>query len=106
MKLLYLALSITFNVLSYILYKWIAQKPHSGFWYLVFSVGLIFGAVNVLFFTKSLKSLPLNVAYPIFSGACIFAIALISHVAFGERLSLNNWVGAVLVIAGIAFLTN
>lgn len=105
MKFFYLFLSIVFNVLSYVLYKSIAPRQHTMIWYLLLLTGLILGLFNVVFFTISLKNIPLNVAYPVFSGCCIFSIVLISYFVFGEKLSFNNFVGAILVIIGIAFLT-
>jgi multidrug transporter EmrE-like cation transporter len=40
---------------------------------------LILGGVNVLFFTKALKDIKLSIGYPVFSGGCIFFMALFSY---------------------------
>lgn len=74
-------------------------------WYVVFIFGLILGAINVFFFTKALKDMSLSIAYPIFSGACIFFMALLSHFFFGERVTAINMIGAALVVAGIALIS-
>ena len=78
MKYIFLNLSIAFNVASYIVYKSIAGKPQSTIWFTIFSIGLLLGGLNVFFFTKALKDIQLSIAYPIFSGACIFIIIFLS----------------------------
>ena len=106
MKYTYLFLSVAFNVLSYLLYKSISSKPTGLFWFAVFSSGLILGALNVLFFTKALRDIQLSIAYPVFSGACIFLMSLLAHLIFGERISPINMVGAAVVVIGIALMSN
>ena len=105
MKELYLILAVAFNVASYLLYKSISNRQGGLFWFTVFALGLILGGVNVFFFTKALKDIRLSIAYPIFSGACIFFMALFSHLFFGERVSPINLVGAAFVVAGIALMS-
>lgn len=105
MKYLYLLLSIGFNVASYTLYKGISNRQSSFIWYLLLLLGLTLGGINVLFFTKALKGIQLNVAYPVFSGACILSIALVSSFIFGERISATNIAGAVVVVIGITLLS-
>ncbi len=65
MKYIYLFLSVAFNVVSYLVYKSISNKPGGLLWNVLFASGLILGGINVLFFTKALKDIPLSVAYPI-----------------------------------------
>jgi multidrug transporter EmrE-like cation transporter len=105
MKYVYLFLSVAFNVASYLLYKSIANKQGDILWIIVFALGLILGGINVLFFTKALKNIDLSIAYPIFSGACIFFMVTLSRVIFGERMSAINMVGAVVVVVGIALMS-
>jgi small multidrug resistance pump len=105
MKYFYLLLSIGFNIASYTLYKGISNRQSSVIWYLLLLLGLTLGGINVLFFTKALKGIQLNVAYPVFSGACILSIALISSFIFGERISSANIAGAVVVVIGITLLS-
>ena len=106
MKYFYLLLSIAFNVVSYLLYKSISNKPRGMLWIVVFGSGLALGAINVYFFTKALKNIPLSIAYPVFSGACIFLMAVSSHALFGERVSAMHIVGAAVIVAGIALMSN
>lgn len=106
MKYVFLFLSVAFNVASYLLYKSISDKQDSVFWYAIFTSGLIFGCINVFLFTKALKDIPLSIAYPVFSGGCIFFMVLLSYVIFGEKISAVNMVGAVVVAVGIALMSN
>lgn len=66
MKYIFLLLSVLFNISSYVLYRLIAKKEVSTLWVLLFSAGLILGAVNTFFFTRALKEITLNIAYPVF----------------------------------------
>ncbi|MCB2146519.1 MAG: EamA family transporter [Deltaproteobacteria bacterium] len=106
MKYIYLFLSVAFNVVSYLLYKSIANKPGGPLWIAIFAAGLILGGINVLFFTKALKDIPLSIAYPVFSGACIFLMVLLSNALFGERISGIHMVGAAVIVVGIALMSN
>jgi multidrug transporter EmrE-like cation transporter len=73
---------------------------------MLFALGLALGGINVLFFTKALKEISLSIAYPVFSGACIFFMVILSHLIFGEKLSLINMVGALVIVMGIALMSN
>ncbi len=106
MKYIYLFLSVAFNVVSYLLYKSISNKPGGLLWNGLFASGLILGGINVFFFTKALKDIPLSVAYPVFSGGCIFLMALFSHILFAERISATHIVGAAVIVVGIALMSN
>jgi len=105
MKYLYLFLSVAFNIASYLLYKSIADKQKGILWSAIFTAGLILGVVNVYFFTKSLKDINLSIAYPVFSGACILLMIASSSLIFGEKLSVVNIAGAVVIIIGIALMS-
>ena len=106
MRYVYLFLSVAFNVASYLLYKSISNRQGNILWFVIFTFGLILGCTNVWFFTKALKDIQLSIAYPVFSGACIFFIVLLSYVIFGERISVVNMVGAIVVTVGIALMSN
>ena len=105
MRFTYLGLAIAFNVAAYIVFKAISLRPHNSIWAAFFALGLALGAINVFFFTIALRELRLGVAYPVFAGASISAIVLISAWLFAERFTPVNAVGAALVVAGIVALT-
>lgn len=105
MKFAYLGFAIVFNVAAYIVFKAISLRPHNSIWAAFFVLGLALGAINVFFFTLALKEFKLGVAYPVFAGASISAIVLVSAWLFAERFTPMNAVGAALVVAGIVALT-
>jgi multidrug transporter EmrE-like cation transporter len=106
MKYFYLFLSIAFNVASYLLYKSISGKEHNSIWIMMFALGLLLGGINVLFFTKALKDTALSIAYPVFSGGCIFFMAVLAHYIFGEKITVVNMAGALVIVVGIALMLN
>ncbi len=106
MRHVYLFLSIAFNVASYVLYRSISNKPGGIRWSVIFACGLLLGGINVFFFTKALKDIPLTIAYPIFSGGCIFLMALLSYAIFGERMGAIHIVGAAVIVLGIALMSS
>jgi multidrug transporter EmrE-like cation transporter len=106
MRHLYLYLSIAFNVVSYLLYKSISNKESTILWFILFAFGLILGGINVLYFTKALRDIKLSIAYPVFSGACIFLIVILSHLIFGEKITVINMVGALIIFVGIVLMSS
>ena len=105
MKYVFLSLAVLFNVSAYIIFKTISGKQNNLNWFIVFSIGLILGAINTYLFTKALKEINLGVAYPIFSAASITLIMLVSVFIFNERINLINLIGAFIIIIGIVLLT-
>lgn len=93
--------AVLFNVGSYVVYRSIEGLPARAWWPL-FCGGLALGAVNALLFVRAIVTVPLSVAYPVFSAASFAFIAVIAAAAFGERLQPINIVGLVVVIVGIA----
>jgi small multidrug resistance pump len=105
MEYIYLLLAVILNTSSNIIFKGISGKRNDLLWFAIFAAGLILGAINVYFFTKSLKDIDLGIAYPIFSAACIALTILASVFIFHEKLSLVNMAGVVVIIFGIVLLT-
>jgi multidrug transporter EmrE-like cation transporter len=104
-KYLHLSLAVAFNVGAYIVFKAISDRNHGLLWAVLFALGLLLGAVNVFFFTNALKDITLAVAYPVFAGASIALLVVVSAWLFGETVSVTNIAGAALVVAGIFALT-
>jgi multidrug transporter EmrE-like cation transporter len=102
----YLALggAVVFNVAAYLVYKAIAGTV-PRIWWPMFGVGLLFGAANTFLFARSIKAIPLSVAYPVFTGVSFAVITLAAAFAFGERLSPIHLVGIGFVMAGIVLVT-
>ena len=64
---------------------------------------IVFVAYGVAFYLLglALKSIPVGVAYAIWSGLGIFCIAIIGFVVFGQKLDLAAIAGLALIVAGI-----
>lgn len=56
---------------------------------------------NVFLFAKALDHIPVSLVYPAYAGAGFALIALAGNLLFGERLGLNQWLGVLLIFAGI-----
>jgi len=102
---LYLCLAVAFNVGAYAVFKSIAIREHDVLWISLFGAGLALGGINTLFFTFAMRRIPLSLAYPMFSGASIAFVVLLSAVVFGEKVSATNLAGAATVALGIVLLT-
>jgi multidrug transporter EmrE-like cation transporter len=101
---LQLAGAVAFNVASYLVYKSIADTV-PRIWWPMFTVGLMFGAANTFLFARSIKTIPLSVAYPVFTGISFALITLAAALAFHERLLPIHLLGIGLVVTGIVLVT-
>ncbi|MCP5433770.1 MAG: small multidrug resistance protein [Alphaproteobacteria bacterium] len=63
--------------------------------------GLMFYGVNVILFAKALDQAPVSIAYPILAGFGFALLVLASGLIFGERMSLVQASGLLLVAGGI-----
>src|SRR5262245_27600599 len=99
-----LAAAVLFNVASYLVYRSIADLP-PRVWWPKFMVGLMFGAFNTFLFARAIKTIPLSVAYPVFTGASFEFITLAAALAFHERLPPVHLLGISFVVAGIVLAT-
>ncbi|MEO1734438.1 MAG: SMR family transporter [Pseudomonadota bacterium] len=76
-----------------------ASQQFTRFWPSVIVV-VAYGTAFFLL-AMALKSIPVGVAYAIWSGLGIFLIAIIGFVVFGQRLDWPAIAGLGLIIAGI-----
>ncbi len=67
-------------------------------------LGLAIGLVNTVSFIKSLETLELGVAFPIFSAASIVIIAVASYALLQEPISTQKAIGLALLCFGLAVL--
>ena len=56
------------------------------------------------FLSRTLESLPIGIAYAIWSGVGIVLVSLAGFVIYGQRLSFPAVCGMALIIAGVAVL--
>ncbi|WP_205191727.1 multidrug efflux SMR transporter [Burkholderia sp. LMG 13014] len=79
-----------------------ALKASDGFtklWPAVFSV--VGYGVAFYFLSLTLRSIPIGIAYAIWAGVGIVAMALIGLVAFGQKLDVPAMVGIALILGGV-----
>jgi multidrug transporter EmrE-like cation transporter len=71
---------------------------------LPFVIGLVCFGLNLVFYSRALKDIPIAVAYPILVGASVVCIVLVAVNWFGEKFGISHGIGVVLVVAGVALL--
>lgn len=86
--------------------KYASQQEFMSWNYIV---GLI-GAVGVMglyavLWLQVLKRIDLSLAY-MFKGTSIVFIMLLAYVFFGEQITWNNIVGAIIIVGGIVLFAN
>lgn len=79
-----------------------ALKASEGFSRLVPSVIVVAGYLVAFYFLAlTLKTVPVGVAYAIWSGAGVALIALVGWLVFGQRLDLPALIGMALIVTGV-----
>jgi small multidrug resistance pump len=82
-----------------------ALKSSESFSKLGPSVIVVVGyAIAFLFLSLTLKTLPVGVAYAIWSGLGIVLISIASLVLFGQKLDMPAMIGMGLIIAGVVVM--
>lgn len=79
-----------------------ALKPSEGFSRLLPSVIVVLG-YGVAFYclALALKHIPVGVAYAVWSGVGVVAVAFLAWLFLGQRLDLPALVGMALIVAGV-----
>ena len=100
MGYLYLAIAIIAEVIATS-----ALKASEGFSKLIPSVIVIVGyAVAFYCLSLVLKTIPVGVAYAVWSGLGIVLISLIGLVSFGQKLDLAAIIGLLLIVSGVVVI--
>lgn len=82
-----------------------ALRASDGFSRLWPSVLVVAGyALAFVFLSVTLKSIPVGIAYAIWSGLGIVLISLAAWVLFGQKLDLAAVIGMGLIVAGVVVL--
>ena len=82
-----------------------ALRAADGFTRLVPSVVVVIGyALAFLFLSITLKSIPVGIAYAIWSGLGVVLISLVAYFVYGQALDLPAIIGMVLILAGVLVL--
>lgn len=100
MSWFYLAVAIVAEIIATSL-----LKSSEGFTRLWPSLVVIVGYGCAFFFLSlTLRTIPVGVAYAIWSGAGIVLVTLFAWLIFGQTISLPDVVGIGLIIAGVIVL--
>jgi small multidrug resistance pump len=79
-----------------------ALKSSEGFSRLVPSVLVVVGyAIAFYFLSLTLRTIPVGIAYAVWSGAGILLITLVGWLVFGQKLDPPALIGMALIIAGV-----
>jgi small multidrug resistance pump len=82
-----------------------ALKNAQNFTDLAWSLVVVSGYVCAFYFLSlALRTVPLAIAYAIWSGAGIAIIALVGWLYYGERLSPLHLAGLAFILSGILIL--
>lgn len=100
MAYLYLLISILFE-----LFGTSMIKASEGFTRIFPVLGVIVGFIVAFFFLSlSLKSIPLNVAYALWSGIGTIATVFISFFIWKEKINVSSVIGILLIITGVVVI--
>lgn len=100
MHWIYLAIAIVAEVIATS-----CLKPSEGFTRLWPSVAVVAGYGLAFFFLSlTLRTLPVGVAYAVWSGVGIVLVATVGWLAFGQKLDAPAVIGMAMIICGVAIL--
>ncbi len=81
------------------------MKASEGFTRLTPSLVVVFGyAAAFYFLSLTLRTIPVGVAYAIWSGAGIVLVSAIAWLVYGQHLDLPAIIGMALIIIGVVVL--
>lgn len=82
-----------------------ALKASVGFSRLWPSIIVVIGyALAFYFLSLTLRTIPIGMAYAIWSGVGVALVVLISWIFFGQKLDLPGIIGISLIVAGVIVL--
>ena len=80
-------------------------KSTEGFTRLVPSIVVVVGyAAAFYFLSLTLDTLPIGVAYAVWSGVGVATITLVSFVVYDQKIDTAGLIGIVLIVAGVIVL--
>lgn len=102
MGYLFLALAIIGEVIATSFLKFTSGEKTYWWAYAVVGVGYVFAFVMLSLTLQ--KGVPLGIAYAIWAGVGVVAVAIISWLVFHEALTWQQILGMVLVAGGVVLL--
>ena len=103
---LFLILTIVFNALTSITFKFASLKEFSKQKVIMcFVLGLLFGLGNIFFYFRSLKTFNLNFVYPVGVAANTIILTVVAYWLFKENITAVKSIGMSLIIGGIFLIS-
>ena len=103
---MFLIFAFVLNAGSSVFYKYSSMNSDRKILSIVLlTSGLVIGAINATLYTKSLKGINLNTAYPIFSAGSLILVTIISFIIFKEVISIQKILGLSLLISGVILVS-
>ncbi len=100
MNWLYLVIAIISEVIGTS-----ALKASEGFSKLYPSLLVMLGYGTAFYFLSlTLRTIPVGIAYAIWSGLGVVLITIVSWILFNQRLDLAGWLGILLITSGVIVL--
>ncbi|NBV50431.1 QacE family quaternary ammonium compound efflux SMR transporter [bacterium] len=100
MNWLYLMIAIISEVIATS-----ALKASEGFTKLYPSLLVVIGYASAFYFlSQTLRTIPVGIAYAVWSGAGVLLVSLLGIILFGQRLDWAGWLGIALICSGVAVL--
>lgn len=100
MNWLYLTIAILSEVVATS-----ALKASAGFTRLYPSILVVGGyALAFYFLSLTLRTIPVGVAYAVWSGAGVVLVCLVGWLVYGQKLDLAAAAGIALIVAGVLVL--
>ena len=82
-----------------------ALKATADFTRLWPSVIVVIGYISAFYFLSlTLRTIPVGIAYAIWSGVGVALIALVAWVLYGQTLDIPAFIGIALIVAGVVVL--
>lgn len=82
-----------------------ALKASEGFTNTTYSTLVVAGyGIAFYFLALTLKTIPVGIAYAVWSGAGIVLVTAIAWIIYGQKLDLWAFVGIGLIVSGVAVL--
>jgi multidrug transporter EmrE-like cation transporter len=104
--LFFLIFAVVLNAGSNVFYKYSSLNSQQRLLSVVLiTLGLLLGGVNAVFYTRSLKGISLNIAYPIFSAGSIILVTLASIMIFRESMTVLKIVGISVISLGVILVS-
>lgn len=100
MQWLHLAVAIVSEVIGTSALK--ASEGFSRFW--PSAIVVVDYASAFYFLSLTLKTIPVGIAYAIWSGVGVVLVAIIAWVVFGQTLDGPTLIGMLLIVAGVVVI--